>query len=139
VLQKVEWVRDGRADRLAVKTDSIGGETKDTSQYIMVTLTAIVHIDRDDFWMTSDAGYRRPSTVWKGLRDVKPSCAVCIPDLQPARGDYDQVVKNLEQLQAEIVTPGYQMGKGFFLALKGDAKRFKIQHVLFDVSICAIN
>jgi len=105
------------------------------------TPVAIVHINRNDFWMTSDAGYRRPSTVLKGLRDVKLSYAVCIciPDLQPVRGNYDQVVKNLEQLQAEIVTPGYQIGKGFFLGAKGDAKRFKIQHVLFDVSNHAIN
>lgn len=101
----------------------------------MATLTAITRMDCNNFWMTSDAGYGRPSTVWKDLAEVKLSCVVCSPDLQPAKGDYDQVIANLQSLQGKIVTPGYQMGKVFFLAGKGVMKRFKVHHVLFEVSI----
>jgi len=126
VLQKVIWVHDGCADRLAVKGETGGEERKDKANYEMVSLSAIVRIDRNNFWMSSDAGYQRPSTVWKDLVDVKPSCAVCTLDLQPAKGDYEKVVENLQQLQAQTLTPGYQMGKGFFLGLKSEAMRFKI-------------
>ena len=129
MLQKVVWVRDRRADRLAVKGDD--------ANYEMASLSAIVRIDRNDFWMTSDAGYQKPSTVWKDLLDVKPSCAVCAPDLQPVKGNYEKVVENLKQLQAQTQTPGYQMGKGFFMGPKSDVVRFKIRHVLFEVSECA--
>ena len=48
--------------------------------------------------------------------------------------DYARVVDNLRTLQGKITTPGYQMGKGFFLAARGDVQRFKLHHILFKVS-----
>ena len=133
VLDNVEWVRDGRANRLVVKVEE-GVEGTETSDLQLAKLSAIVKIDRDDFWMTSDAGYQKPSVVWKSLAEVKLSCAMAMPDLQPAKMDYAVVVSNLQSLQAKITTPGYDMGKGFFLTGRGDVQRFKLRHVLFEVS-----
>ena len=128
VLDEVEWVREGRANRLVVKAD------KDIEKALeMARLSAIVKIDRDDFWLTSDAGYQKPSVVWKSLAEVKPSCAMTMPDVQPAKMDYSRVVANLHNLQERIMTPGYQMGKGFFLSARGDVQRFKLRHILFEV------
>ena len=132
VLQKVGWVHEGRVDRLVIKQETGNDEQTEDRKPEMVTLTAIVCVDRNDFWMTSDGGYVRPSIVWKELAKVKLTCTVCSPDLQPAKGAYKQVILNLQSLQCEILTPGYQMGKGFFLGGKGD--RFKLRHVLFEVS-----
>ena len=135
VVDHVQWVRDGRANRLLVKPDeNIKSAHNDPSNLPIAKLSAIVKIDRDDFWLTSDAGYRKPSVVWKTLADVKPSCAITIPDVQPARMDYARVVDNLRTLQEKITTPGYQMGKGFFLAARGDVQRFKLRHILFEVN-----
>lgn len=122
VMEKVTWACEGWADCLVDSASEVA------------TLTTIVRIDGNDFWMVSDGAYNWPSTVWKELADVKLSCAVCAPDLQPVKVDYDQVVANLHELQRQVVTPGYQMGKSFFLASKGDMERFKIRHVLFEVS-----
>lgn len=130
VLDHVEWVQDGRADRLVVKVD----EKADTSNMELARLSAIVKIDRDDFWMISDAGYQKPSVVWKSLAEVKLSCAMTMPDLQPVKMDYVCVVANLETLQGRITTPGYEMGKGFFVGARGDVRRFKLRHALFEVS-----
>ena len=136
VLQKVAWVHEGRADRLIVKGETGNDELKgETSQTEMATLTVIVRVDHNDFWMTLDGGYARPSIVWKELAEVKLTCAACSPDLEPAKGVYDQVITNLQSLQCDIVMPGYQMGKGFFLGGKGD--RFKLCHMLFEVSSCS--
>lgn len=135
VMEKVTWVCEGRADHLVVKSESHSDVHSEDASHEMVFLTTIICIDGSDFWMTSDGAYGWPSTVWKELADVKLSCAVCTLDLQPMKADYDQVVANLHKLQAQVVTPGYQMGKSFFLPGKGDMKRIKIRHVLFEVHI----
>lgn len=140
VLDHVEWVREGRANRLVVKVEKeVDKASTEVGELEMAKLSAIVKIDRDDFWMTSDAGYQRPSVVWKSLAEVKLSCAMTMPDAQPAKMDYSRVVSNLQELQGRIATPGYQMGKGFFLSARGDVQRFKLRHVLFEVSFWAIS
>lgn len=139
VIDHVQWVRDGRANRLVVKPgEDVNSASNDISNLPIAKLSAIVKIDRDDFWLTSDAGYQKPSVVWKTLAEVKPSCAITIPDVQPAKMDYPRVVNNLRTLQGKITTPGYQMGRGFFLAARGDVHRFKLRHVLFEVSVLTI-
>ena len=128
VLDHVEWVREGRANRLVVKVE------KNIEKALeMARLCTIVKINRDDFWLTSDAGYQKPLVVWKSLAEVKPSCAMTMPDVQPVKMDYSRVVANLHNLQGRITTPGYQMGKGFFLSARGDVQRFKLRHILFEV------
>ena len=135
LLDKVIWICDGRADHLVVKGQNEQEGAMEPSQCELAMLSAIVRVDRNDFWLTSDAGYSKPSTVWSNLVDVKPSCVVCAPDLQPVKSDYAQVVANLQELQNQMTTPGYQLGKGFYLPAQGDTRRFKLHHALFEVSV----
>ena len=129
VLKKVKWVCDGRADRLVVNGPPSEGS------FEMASLSAIVRVEHNDFWMTPDAGYQKPSAIWKDLLDVKPSCVVSAPDLQPVKDDFQQVVANLQHLQGEMRTPGYEMGKAFFTGGHAETQRFKVRHVLFEVSV----
>lgn len=133
-LKKVAWVRDGRADRLAVKHDGKEGDSGAPSGVDLAPLTVIGRIDDNDFWMTPDAGYRKGSSVWGKLADVKASCAVRAADEPGVKSDFATVLKNLGEMQESISRPGYQIGKGFILPDNGSGKRFKIRHILFEVS-----
>ena len=146
VFDNVHWVRDGRAHRLAVKPTAVieHDHNSDSPQtypspppdgdFNMAHLSAIVQIDNNDFWLTSDAGYRKPSAIWPGLASVKPSCAATEPHVQPVKDDFKTVVENLRQLQSLTSTPGYQQGKGLLLPTAVHGPRFKVRHTLFDVS-----
>ena len=81
----------------------------------LAKLSAIVKIDREDSWLTSNAGYQKPSVVWKNLWEAKPLGVIAMPELQPVKTEYVRVVSNLQKLR-KITAPGYQMSKGFFLA-----------------------
>lgn len=143
----VHWVRQGRADRLAVKplaatptcSDS-GKSSDDSSKYPspppdeppeLASLCAIAHISNQDFWLTSDAGYRGPSSVWGDLARVKPSCTLEEPDMQPVRGDFKAVMDNLRKLQDAVATSGFspESRKGLLQGGNG-GQRFKVKHVL---------
>jgi len=121
---------DRHADRLVVND----GASSDGS-FEMASLSAIVQVDHNDFWMTPDTGYQKPSAVWKDLLDVKPSCIISAPDLQPVKDKFQQVVANLQHLQGEMWMPGYEMGKAFFTGGHAQTQRFKVRHVLFEVSV----
>ena len=134
-LDKVCWVRDGRADRLAVKregTDAKGGQPSNVD---LAPLAVIGCIDDDDFWMSPDAGYRKGLPIWRDLADVKALCAVRAADEPVIKSDFAAVLKNLASMQGNLVSrPSYQVKKDFTLPDNGSGKRFKIRHVLFEVS-----
>ena len=77
----------------------------------LAPLTVIGRIDDDDFWMTPDAGYRKGSSVWGKLADVKASCAVRAADEPGVKSDFATVLKNLGEMQESISRPGYQSKK----------------------------
>jgi len=84
---------------LVIKPDKgVDRASTDISDFEITRLSAIVKIDRDEFWWTSDA---------KNLAEVKSSCAITMPDLQPAKMDYPCVVANLQNLQGKITMPEY--------------------------------
>ena len=68
--EKVEWVHDGSAHKLIMKTENAGSNKNvsdsdsdnngDDTAREMAVISAIVHITSEDFYMTSDAGYRGP-------------------------------------------------------------------------------
>lgn len=60
--------------------ETANDETLEDRQPEIPTLTVIVRVNRNDFWMTSDGEHARPSTVWKDLAEVKLTCAVCSPE-----------------------------------------------------------
>ncbi|KAI6021763.1 hypothetical protein BKA83DRAFT_4126509 [Pisolithus microcarpus] len=61
-------------------------------------LHTIVHIDSKDFWLTADSGYLGPNTVWKEIADVKPSCTITNPGLEPISSDFKVVIHMLQDL-----------------------------------------
>ncbi|KAI6032329.1 hypothetical protein PISMIDRAFT_19423 [Pisolithus microcarpus 441] len=77
-------------------------------------LSAIVQIDRDDFWLTSDGGYVGPTAICKEILEVKPSCSLSNPGVEPASSDFATVLQTLHVLTEDCVTPGYSSGKSFF-------------------------
>ncbi|KAF9236936.1 hypothetical protein BU15DRAFT_63552 [Melanogaster broomeanus] len=145
VIKNVHWVRKGRADRLAIKPaapldpnlDTATGSAKYLSRppddpIELALLSAIVQLCSQDFWITSDGGYRIPSKIWQQLANVKLSCMAKEPDMQPVREDFKTVIGNLGQLQQMISMPGYQPGKGFILPGGISGKCIKVQHALFE-------
>ena len=56
-LDKVCWVRDGRADRLAVKHEDTDAKGSQPSNVGLAPLAGINCIDDDDFWVSPDVGY----------------------------------------------------------------------------------
>ncbi|KAG6380344.1 hypothetical protein JVT61DRAFT_8455 [Boletus reticuloceps] len=143
VLDNVHWIRDGRADRLAVKPASVTSESSTNSgsrgsssppdkSPELAPLSAIVHISELDFWLTSDSGYLKPSKIWRELANVKPSCTAEQPDPQPVREDFKTVIKHLREIQSTISKPEFQPGKGFLLGGGISGQRIKVRHTLFE-------
>ncbi|KAI5982870.1 hypothetical protein EDD15DRAFT_2377090 [Pisolithus albus] len=95
-------------------------------------LSAIVRIDREDFWLVSDGGYQGPGNVWKDILDVKLSCALTKPSLEPINSDFAVVLNALRLLTQKCVTPGYTLGKSLFGNENSNPTRFKLRHKLLE-------
>jgi hypothetical protein len=143
----VRWVRDGRANRLAVDiaqplaedhTGTIGeGATRYSSpsaeaELILAPLCAIVQISSSDYWLTADCGYCGPSVTMPSLANVKPSCMGEWPDVEPFRAEFTTVMENLQWLQAQTATLNLTARCGLF-PITGAEPRFNVRHVLFKV------
>ncbi|KAI6025248.1 hypothetical protein PISMIDRAFT_11508 [Pisolithus microcarpus 441] len=95
-------------------------------------LSAIVRIDRDHFWLTSDGGYLGPNAICKEILDVKPSCAMGNPGMEPAQSDFPTVLQILWELTQRCVTAGYSAGPSCFTTEKNSPTCFKLRHRLFE-------
>ena len=79
-------------------------------------VSTIAQICEEDFWLTSDADYHRPSKIWRDLASVRPSCMAEEPDMQPVRSDFRTIMDNLCELQSKVSNPDAQPStKGFLL------------------------
>ncbi|KAI5983548.1 hypothetical protein EDD15DRAFT_2202033 [Pisolithus albus] len=95
-------------------------------------LSAIACIDHDDFWLVADGGYHGPTEVCKEILDIKPSCAMTHPGLEPVRTDFAVVLQNLREITQKCVTSGYSAGRSFFTWSNQIPTRFKLRHQLFE-------
>ena len=145
VRDNVKWQRIRRADHVIdareVPPSSTSTETpEDGSQPSpstssgdepeIATLSAIVKISSDGFYLTSDGNYRPGGKVVKRLSEVRPSCICEAPTIEPFKSDFERVLENLRWLQREAITPGFTAKIGLFPALPNC---FKVRHVLFEV------
>lgn len=105
----------------------------DPTETEVAVLSIIVEIGQDDFYLTSDGGYRGPSKFIKSLAHVKPSCSGGVPEAEPFNSDYTTAIDNLHWLLSEATTPGFKEKRGVVTKL-GNATRIKVRHLLFDVS-----
>ncbi|KIK15823.1 hypothetical protein PISMIDRAFT_114544, partial [Pisolithus microcarpus 441] len=101
----------------------------------LAELCAIMFIDSNNYWLTSDGGYRKGIGMWHHLYDVKPPCTISEPPMNPAKADFSMAMKNLHVLMQKIGSPGYEKGKGFLFYDNSSPTptRFKIRHCLFEV------
>lgn len=133
VIKDVEWVRQGRSHYLATIEEKSAEDSRSAPREL-AELSAIVFIDSKNYWLTSDGGYRKGVGMWHHLYDVKPSCTVSEPPMNPAKVDFSAAMKNLRILMQKIGTPGYEKGKGFLFYDNSSPTptRFKIRHCLFE-------
>ncbi|KAI6024014.1 hypothetical protein BKA83DRAFT_4052710 [Pisolithus microcarpus] len=95
-------------------------------------LSMIVRIDHNNFWLMADGGYPGPNNMCKDILDVKPSCALLNPGLEPMMSDFPLVLQTLQQSTQRCVTPGFSSGKSFFSVDQNGAQHFKLHHILFE-------
>ncbi|KAI5997162.1 hypothetical protein EDD15DRAFT_2364660 [Pisolithus albus] len=99
VIQSLHWVQDGRGHALTSTSKADSTANDDDVHMVLpgdfpshsanhATLSAIVRVDRNDFWLTSDGGYQGPSALCKEILHVKPSCALTDPGTMPVSTDY---------------------------------------------------
>ncbi|KAI5991149.1 hypothetical protein EDD15DRAFT_2449176 [Pisolithus albus] len=148
IVRRLRWVPEGRAhvlvydpqleeaednapDNTTQSGDQVGDQTTSPPPKA-AELSAIVRIDRDDFWLTADGGYVEPTPMCKELLEVKLSCALTNPAVEPASTDFPTVLQILRQLTGQCVTPGYSSGKSFFSVEKNKPPGFKVRHKLFE-------
>ena len=142
----VHWVRDGWADRLAIKvTEPKGSEDgkealpalpsppPDNGSFDFALISAVVEIDTNDYWLTVDANYHGPSDIWPDYAIIKPSCICQMPDVVPFMADWGDVTDNLHWLQEDVATPTFKAKQGLFTMARATGPRFKMHHVLFEV------
>ena len=142
----VHWVRDGQADRLAIKvTEPKGSEDgkeallalpsppPDNGSFDFALISAVVEIDTNDYWLTADANYRGPSDIWPDYAIIKPSCICQMPDVAPFMADWGDMMDNLHWLQEDVATPTFKAKQGLFTTARATGPQFKMCHVLFEV------
>lgn len=133
VIKNVEWVRQGRSHYLATLQED-ASENSHTTPHELADLSAIVYIDSHNFYLTADGGYRKGMGIYQHLHEVKPSCTVTAPPMDPVKNDFSSVTNNLRILMQKVGTPGYEKGKGFLYHENSSPTptHFKIRHCLFE-------
>ncbi|KAI5986995.1 hypothetical protein EDC04DRAFT_2614945 [Pisolithus marmoratus] len=155
------WVRDGRGHVLSYNLHGASGmsEAMTTVSSLLgdntvnadhsgnsplspcvdaAVLCAIVCIDHNDFWLTSDGGYRGPNTIWREILDVKPSCTVLNPGFDPVNSDFAVALQMLQMLMDKCITPGYSSSQSFFSCNNMGPMHFKLCHKLFETLDSAV-
>ncbi|KAI6012887.1 hypothetical protein BKA83DRAFT_4130694 [Pisolithus microcarpus] len=64
-------------------------------------LSTVVHINSADFWLTADGGFLGPNSIWKEIVNVKPSCTIMDPGIEPVTFDFVVVIRVLQELTAK--------------------------------------
>ena len=123
IRSKVEWVHDGKGHKLIVKnTKPVNDDDAEESPPPeMAMLSLIAMISTDDFWMSSDAGWKGPMTFTRTLADTKPSCTGEKPKVDTFGDDFVTAITNLQWLQDQTATYGFTAKKGALVGQPGAA------------------
>jgi hypothetical protein len=98
----------------------------------LATLSAIVYISDENFWFTSCAKWRGPTTVSPSFANIKPSFTGQAPADDPVRADFPEVISNIKGLMAMASTPGFTTKRGVLVGAANDPM-LKIRHQVFEV------
>ncbi|KIK82480.1 hypothetical protein PAXRUDRAFT_832195 [Paxillus rubicundulus Ve08.2h10] len=108
-------------------------QSPDPSQKHLATLSTVVQIAHNNFWLTSDAGWRGSTTITPHLHDAKATCIGVAPHDTPIfLNDFPIAVDNARNLQQQTATPDLQLRYGFTCNGQGQSTEFKFRHVLFE-------
>ena len=140
IRNKVKWVRDGKGHKLVTKRTkpTNDDDTENLSPPEMAILSLITTISTDDFWMSSDAGWKGPTNFTRTLADAKASCTGKKPSFETIGDNFNTAIANLQWLQDQIATDGFTVKKGALVGQPGvppDTYKVKVRHTLFEVSV----
>lgn len=139
IRDKVEWIRDGKGHKLVVKnTKPVDDDAENLPPPEMAMVSLIAVISTNDFWMSSDAGWKGPTAFTKTLADAKASCTGEKPNVDTFGDDFVTAITNLQWFQDQIATHGFTVKKGALIGQPGaipDTYKVKIRHSLFEVSV----
>ncbi|KAI5997569.1 hypothetical protein EDD15DRAFT_2194608 [Pisolithus albus] len=162
VATNVQWVREGRGHVLVYcpKKDTEESTTEGNSTALKnissnptpttapanfqappegAELSAIVRIECEHFWLTSDGGYLGPNDICKEILDVKLTCTVGDPGMEPVHSDFPTVLDMLCVLTRQCVMPGYSAGPSLFITEKNRPTCVKVRHRLFEPIDCGLD
>lgn len=147
----VEWLRDGRAHRLVVKTEvtaqrieqheaepptpSPADEDSESPPLEMACVSMVGTVSDEDFYLVSDANWR-PSTFAPDFSAARATGSIGAPgpEVDPFAADHKEALENLLYLQGLVATPGFVSQKGMLVG-PDSAPRVKFRHILFEVLV----
>ncbi|KAJ3911857.1 hypothetical protein F5877DRAFT_85475 [Lentinula edodes] len=138
----VEWVRQGRADILALKKSTKKDDTEKTDNVSekapeAAILSMIVQLSSANFWMSSNGGWKGPTGITPEFTDVKLSAYGGMPDesmreAQIIADDYNTAFDQACEIQGWVAMKGAESKIGFINGASADTGTIKIKHALFE-------
>ncbi|KAF9234214.1 hypothetical protein BU15DRAFT_79234 [Melanogaster broomeanus] len=106
VLDHVQWRPNGRKNSLFINENS--SQSSVDPQPELATLSAIVRVNDNNFWLTSDAGWRTPTKITPQLSDAKGTCIGIAPLTGIFHDDFLASIHNARTLQQRTATPDFE-------------------------------
>lgn len=144
IVNQVSWVCIGKSDCL-VTTDA-AAEYQSTCDLFaadpkaqapatpdLAVLSAVVFIPEEDYWLTSDTGWKGPTAAATSFADVKPSCTGQQPEHEVFAPDFVVVLRNIKDLLEKGCMKGFPEIKGIIIKSSTGASKLKFHHILFEV------
>ena len=120
VANNVAWVCVGKADWLVNKEaatkymSSRDFSAADPHSFTLTNpnatiLSTVVLIPEEDYWLTTDANWKGPSTVAPKLSDAKASCTGQAPENEVFLPDFATVLNNIKEIMVKGWTGGFKV------------------------------
>ncbi|KAF9232798.1 hypothetical protein BU15DRAFT_80809 [Melanogaster broomeanus] len=132
LVHHVHWAPNGRKDSLFINKPLQSHTSSSDNATELTTLSTVVRIMDNNFWLTSDVGWRAPTSITAHLHDAKATCVGVAPRSGPFHADFLIAAQNATNLQQQIATPDFNLRYGFACTGEGESTQFKFRHVLFE-------
>jgi len=136
----VQWMRDGRTLRLVARNpDGVTPGTVPVIRQIYgeagesISLSLLVQITEDDFWMMPDGFWRSGSGGARKFSDVKLTCTGAAVDNHPLPADFNNALHTLEHIMDGAKSTGATQEGVIKTTNEGPKLRFR--HQLFQVRL----
>ena len=150
IVNQVCWVRIGKADRVvtndaaaeywsACELFAADSEAQAPATPDPAVLSAVVFIPEEDYWLTSDAGWKGPTATAASFADVKLSCTGEQPEHEVFASDFAVVLRNVKDLLEQGCTKGFPETKGIVVKSNTSALKLEFRHILFEVRHSLLN